>query len=172
MEREFFDLESGEWNPDAQIRYKSILVQLEDLIALAEASAKAIDLLHENLSKLRARSFYVVSSLYIISIISGFAFLYVVDSMKGVYSIAWQVALALTVVIVSLFFVRLIFELRSSRYRIQRELSVERHAQQELISIIDGQLRRLSVDEEYFPISNAILHIRVRRLERHINGKD
>ncbi len=165
------DADFGRFGGRPKEMYGEILSQLEQLIGLAENSAKSIDELQEALSRLRIRVFYVVSFIYILALGSAIFFVYLVDAVKGGYSIIWQFGLVTTVLLVAMVFTKLMIELRRSKDRTQRELMVESHTQQELISLIDGQLRRLSIDDEYFPMDAAILNIRVRRLERQIDGK-
>jgi len=165
------DADFGRFGGRSKEVYGEILSQLEQLIGLAESSAKSIDELQETLSKLRLRVFYVVSFIYILALGSIIFFVYLVDVVRGAYSIIWQFGLVATVLLVAMVFTKLMIELRRSKDRAQRELMVESHAQQDLISLIDGQLRRLAIDDEYFPMDAAILNIRVRRLERQFGGK-
>ncbi|WP_152593537.1 hypothetical protein [Stenotrophomonas maltophilia] len=143
--------------------------QLDQLISMAESSAHSIDKLQDKLLSIRDSVFRIYAYCYAMFGISFIAFAYFVDYDNGVYSKFFQIGILLALIFACSIMVRSALQLKSARRRLTNEMILEHHAQQELISLIDGQMRRLA-DADSLPLNWAILRIRVRKLERQIGG--
>lgn len=138
--------------------------ELNELLDLAEQSAKTIDELVERLDGARLRVLLNVVVLYaLLTSLGYFAFYaggeYVITSSLRVAS----TALGMVLVGGSL---SLLYSYFLRMRKTRRDLRVEQDIHNRLMSLIDGQKRRLDDDDLFSPVAEATFSMRLRRLDR------
>lgn len=138
------------------------LNELEALISMAEEVAGKIDALTEIIAKHRSQT--LSQTLFIYGTIFGSATGYFLlkDITSGSRFIVLLLGAVLTVVFAA--FIRTLYGRQQVLSRIRRELMIEYQIQDNLISLIDQQIKR--VTDDVSPVHLALFDIRVRRLER------
>ncbi|MBV4513294.1 MULTISPECIES: hypothetical protein [Pseudomonas] len=141
-----------------------LVEELNELVALAEQSAKAIDELVERLDAARLKVLLNSAVLYALLISLGYFALY--SGNDFVISGTWRVvstALGLVFVCGSL---SLLYSYFLRMRKIKRDLRVEQDIHDRLMGLIDGQKRRLDADDFFSPVAEATFSIRLKRLDR------
>jgi hypothetical protein len=138
--------------------------ELNELVDLAEQSAKAIDELVERLDGARLRVLLNVVVLYALLISLGYFAFY--SGSDYLISSSWKVAsTALGMVLVG-GSLSLLYSYFLRMRKASRDLRVEQDIHNRLMGLIDGQKRRMDADDFFSPVAEATFSIRLRRLDR------
>lgn len=138
--------------------------ELNELVDLAEQSAKTIDELVERLDGARLKVLLSVVVLYALLISLGYFALY--SGNDYLISGSWRVvstALGLVVVGGSL---SLLYSYFLRMRKTKRDLRVEQDIHNRLMGLIDGQKRRLDANDFFSPVAEATFSMRLKRLDR------
>lgn len=139
--------------------------ELDELIQLAEQSAKKLDELNDLIAKYQNRWLYQAIAVY----------LTICGSVGGLLAL-WRQSnsantpFVLGLLVVFTVFVGLLWILTFSRKTVvskaRREIRVEWDVLDSIISLIDQQQKRMVIYKNISPVTRAIFDIRIRRLFR------
>lgn len=144
----------------------SVIKELDDLINLAEGSAKNVDHLQGTKEKYRFRSMLSLATGYGLLALSFLIY----TNPSYVFKGDIPVFLEITPVIIGLFiFMGLFywsFIMITKSRKIIGNLRVEHDIHERLLSMIDDQFKRAKLYGVLSPVSEATMEIRIRRLNR------
>ncbi|UXZ95866.1 hypothetical protein K3169_26780 [Pseudomonas phytophila] len=138
--------------------------ELNELVDLAEQSAKAIDELVERLDGARLRVLLNVVVLYALLISLGYFAFY--SGSDYSISSSWKVASTAFGMVVVGGSLSLLYSYFLRMRKTSRDLRVEQDIHNRLMSLIDGQKRRMDADGYFSAVAEATFSIRLRRLDR------